>query len=89
MNKILYTQKDFYLIIKKNFRRIHYESGYSRAYVAEHVDLSFQAYSDMLTLSLIERYPSLETLRRMCNFFQVNIIEIFKVSEEEKEYQKN
>ena len=49
----------------------------------------FQAYSDMLTLSLIERYPSLETLRRMCNFFQVNIIEFFKVSEEEKEYQKN
>lgn len=48
MNKILYTQKDFYLIIKKNLRRIHYESGYSRAYVAEHVDLSFQAYSDML-----------------------------------------
>ena len=43
----------------------------------------------MLTLSLIERYPSLETLRRMCNFFEVNIIEFFKVSEEEKEYQKN
>ena len=49
----------------------------------------FQAYSDMLTLSLIERYPSLETLRRMCNFFQVNIIEFFKVSEEEKKKKKN
>ena len=38
-----YTQKEYYLLIKKNLRRIHYNSGYSRAQVAEGVDISFQA----------------------------------------------
>ena len=78
METIQYTQKEFYLLIKKNLRRLHYASGYSRAEVAEKVDISFQAYSDMLTLSLIDRYPSLETMRRFCLFFQVDIIEFFK-----------
>ncbi len=73
-----YNQKEFYLLIKRNLRRIHYESGYSRAQVAEGVDISFQAYSDMLTLSLIDRYPSLETMRRFCLFFQIEIFEFFK-----------
>jgi len=77
MNIIRYDQKNFYLLIKKNLRRIHYQSGYSREKVAEAVDISFQAYSDMLTLSLIERYPSLETLRKFCNFFEVDILEFF------------
>ena len=78
MESFQYTQKEFYLLIKKNLRRIHYNSGYSRAQVAEGIDISFQAYSDMLTLSLIERYPSLETMRRFCLFFHVEIIEFFK-----------
>ncbi len=80
--KSKYSQRSFYLIIKKNLRRLHYESGFSRAYVAEKVDISFQAYSDMLTLSLIDRYPSLETMRRFCIFFQVDIQEFFKFEEE-------
>ena len=78
MTNSKYNQKEFYLLIKKNLRRIHYEKNYSRAKVAESVDISFQAYSDMLTLSLIDRYPSLETLRRLCIFFQVEIDEFFK-----------
>mgnify|MGYP005779290343 CR=1 FL=1 len=78
MEKSKYTQKEFYLLIKKNLRRLHYQSGYSRAYVAEQMDISFQAYSDMLTLSLVDRYPSLETMRRFCLFFQVDISEFFK-----------
>ena len=78
MEGFQYTQKEFYLLIKKNLRRIHYNSGYSRAQVAEGVDISFQAYSDMLTLSLIDRYPSLETMRLFCLFFHVEIIEFFK-----------
>ena len=78
MEKSKYTQKEFYLLIKKNLRRLHYASGYSRAYVAEQMDISFQAYSDMLTLSLVDRYPSIETMRRFCLFFQVDISEFFK-----------
>lgn len=77
-----YNQKEFYLLIKRNLRRIHYESGYSRAQVAEGVDISFQAYSDMLTLSLIDRYPSLETMRRFCLFFHIEITEFFKPIDE-------
>ncbi len=73
-----YTQKEFYLTLKKNLRRIHENSNYSRAEVAEKIGISFQAYADMLTLSLVERYPSLETLRKFCNFFEVDIIEFFK-----------
>lgn len=77
-----YKQKEFYLLIKKNLRRIHYESGYSRAQVAEGIDISFQAYSNMLTLSLIDRYPSLETMRRFCLFFHIEITEFFKPIDE-------
>ena len=77
-----YKQKEFYLLIKKNLRRIHYESGYSRAQVAEGIDISFQAHSDMLTLSLIDRYPSLETMRRFCLFFHIEITEFFKPIDE-------
>ena len=78
MEEKKYNQKEFYLLIKKNLRRLHYQSGYSRAYVAEQMDISIQAYSDMLTLSLVDRYPSLETMRRFCLFFQVDISEFFK-----------
>ena len=78
MEEKKYNQKEFYLLIKKNLRRLHYQSGYSRAYVAEQMDISFQAYSDMLTLSLVDRYPSIETMRRFCLFFQVDISEFFK-----------
>ena len=74
MTNSKYNQKEFYLLIKKNLRRIHYEKNYSRAKVAESVDISFQAYSDMLTLSLIDRYPSLETLRRLCIFFKLKLM---------------
>ncbi len=84
-NKDTYKQKNFYLLIKKNLRRLHYNSGYSRDYVAEMVDITFQAYSDMLTLSLLDRYPSLETMRRFCIFFNVDIREFFKLETEEKE----
>lgn len=79
-----YSGSDFYLIIKTNLRRIHYESGKSRQQVAEDVGLSFQAYSDMLTLSLIERYPSLETIRKFCIYFDVDVSEFFRVIEVEK-----
>ena len=78
MEEKKYNQKEFYLLIKKNLRRLYYQSGYSRAYVAEQMDISFQAYSDMLTLSLVDRYPSIETMRRFCLFFQVDISEFFK-----------
>ena len=84
MNDIKYSQKYFYLIIKQNLGRLHYESGYSRARVAEEVGISFQAYSDMLTLSLIERYPSLETIRKFCNFFQVDVSSFFTVMNKER-----
>lgn len=84
--KNIYSKNDFYLLIKQNLRKIHKESGYSRAYVAEQIDISFQAYSDMLTLSLINRYPSLETLRKLCNLFEVEIEEFFKVEQKEKIY---
>ncbi len=78
-----YSQQEFYLRIKQNLRRIHYESGYSRPYVAEQINITFQAYSDMLTLSLIDRYPSIETIRKLCNFFQIEPTEFFKTVEEE------
>jgi len=81
-DKTLYSQKNFYLLIKKNLRKIHYESGYTRDYVAEKTGISFQAYSDMLTLSLIDRYPSLETLRKFCLFFNVGINEFFVFTED-------
>ncbi len=76
--EIQYRERNFYYLLKMNLRRIHDNSGFSRAYVAEKMNLSFQAYSDMLTLSLIERYPSLETLRKFCIFFQVEITEFFQ-----------
>ena len=83
--KEIYSQRAFYLLIKKNLRRLHYNSGYTRDYVAEKVDITFQAYSDMLTLSLLDRYPSLETMRRFCIFFNVDIKEFFQLEQNEDE----
>ena len=88
MNK-KYSQKDFYLLIKKNLRRIHEESGYSRAHVAEQINITFQAHSDMLTLSLLDRYPSIETIRKLCNFFEIQPSEFFQATAEENQLQKS
>lgn len=74
----MYKEKDFYLQVKKNLRNIQNSSGYSRAYVAEQIGITFQAYSDMLSLALVDRYPSLETIRRLCNFFEVEPICFFQ-----------
>ena len=82
--KVEYSQRKFYLLMKKNLRRLHYQSGFSRDDVAEKIDITFQAYSDMLTLSLLDRYPSLETMRKFCIVFEVDIREFF-VTIEEKE----
>ena len=79
-----YSQRSFYLLIKKNLRRIHYQSGYSRDYVAEKINITFQAYSDMLTLSLLDRYPSIETMRKLCVFFKIDIREFFTPIEEKE-----
>lgn len=86
--KFNYNQKEFYLLIKKNLRRLHAKSGFSREEVAEGVDISFQAYSDMLSLSLIERYPSLETMRRFCIFFKTEINDFFNITVLEDDSQK-
>ena len=49
------------------------------------IDLQFQSLADMHSMTLLERYPSLETLRRICIATNRDIDEFFKpIPEEEK-----
>lgn len=74
----IYEKEEFVKRIKYNLRRIIKEKNISVNDLSIMIDLQFQSVADMLSMTLIERYPSLETLRKICIATQTDIEEFFK-----------
>ena len=80
-----YEKDEFVRTIKYNLRRITKESNLTVNELSIMIDLQFQSLADMHSMTLLERYPSLETLRRICIATNRDIDEFFKpIPEEEK-----
>lgn len=80
-----YEKDEFVRTIKYNLRRITKESNLTVNELSIMIDLQFQSLADMESMTLLERYPSLETLRRICIATNRDIDEFFKpIPEEEK-----
>lgn len=80
-----YEKQEFVRTIKYNLRRITKESNLTVNELSIKIDLQFQSLADMESMTLLERYPSLETLRRICIATNRDIDEFFKpIPEEEK-----
>ena len=81
-----YERTEFIKTIKYNLRRITKENHLTVNELSLKIDLQFQSLADMESMTLIERYPSLETLRRICIATNTDIDEFFKpIPEKEKE----
>lgn len=74
----LYERNEFIRTIKYNLRRIIKRSNMSVSELSEKINLQFQSLADMQNMTLIERYPSLETLRKICLATNSDINEFFK-----------
>ena len=74
----LYERNEFIRTIKYNLRRIIKRSNMSVNELSEKINLQFQSLADMQSMTLIERYPSLETLRKICLATNSDINEFFK-----------
>lgn len=74
----LYERNEFIRTIKYNLRRIIKRSNMSVSELSEKINLQFQSLADMQSMTLIERYPSLETLRKICLATNSDINEFFK-----------
>ena len=80
-----YEKDEFVRTIKYNLRRITKECNLTVNELSIMIDLQFQSLADMHSMTLLERYPSLETLRRICIATNRDIDEFFKpIPEEEK-----
>ncbi len=80
-----YEKKEFIRTIKYNLRRITKENHLTVNELSIKIDLQFQSLADMESMTLLDRYPSLETLRRICIATNTDINEFFKpIPEEEK-----
>lgn len=80
-----YEKDEFVRTIKYNLRRITKESNLTVNELSIMIDLQFQSLADMESMTLLDRYPSLETLRRICIATNRDIDEFFKpIPEEEK-----
>lgn len=78
-----YEKQEFIKTIKYNLRRITKASGLTVNELSVMIDLQFQSLADMESMTLLERYPSLETLRKICIATNTNINEFFKPIPEE------
>lgn len=56
--------------------------------LSEKINLQFQSLADMQSMTLIERYPSLETLRKICVATNTDINEFFKPIPKDQEINK-
>ena len=80
-----YEKDEFIRTIKYNLRRITKESNLTVNELSLRIDLQFQSVADMESMTLLDRYPSLETLRKICIATNTEITEFFKpIPEEEK-----
>ena len=80
-----YEKDEFVRTIKYNLRRITKESNLTVNELSIMIDLQFQSLADMESMTLLDGYPSLETLRRICIATNRDIDEFFKpIPEEEK-----
>jgi len=80
-----YEKEEFVRTIKYNLRRITKESNLTVNELSIKIDLQFQSLADMESMTLIDRYPSLETLRKICIATNRDIEEFFKpIPKEEK-----
>lgn len=85
INSQFYERENFIKTIKYNLRRITKENNLTVNELSIMIDLQFQSLADMESMTLIERYPSLETLRKICVATNTDINEFFKpIPEEEK-----
>lgn len=84
MNKNFYEKEEFIKTIKYNLRRINKKSNMTVNELSVKIDLQFQSLADMESMTLLDRYPSLETLRRICIATNSDINEFFKPIPEEK-----
>lgn len=85
VNSDFYERENFIKTIKYNLRRITRENNLTVNELSIMIDLQFQSLADMESMTLIERYPSLETLRKICVATNTDINEFFKpIPEEEK-----
>ncbi len=84
VNNNLYDRKEFIRTIKYNLRRITKERNLTVNELSVMIDLQFQSLADMESMTLLDRYPSLETLRRICLATNTEITEFFKPIPEEK-----
>ena len=73
-----YEKEKFIRTIKYNLRRINKESKLTVNELSIKIDLQFQSLADMESMTLLNRYPSLETLRRICIATNTDINEFFK-----------
>lgn len=84
----LYERNEFIRTIKYNLRRIIKGSNMSVNELSEKINLQFQSLADMQSMTLIERYPSLETLRKICVATNTDINEFFKPIPKDQEINK-
>lgn len=84
----LYERNEFIRTIKYNLRRVIKGSNMSVSELSEKINLQFQSLADMQSMTLIERYPSLETLRKICVVTNTDINEFFKPIPKEQENSK-
>jgi len=73
-----YDKEEFIKTIKYNLRRINKESKLTVNELSIKIDLQFQSLADMESMTLLNRYPSLETIRRICIATNTDINEFFK-----------
>ena len=83
-NNNFYEKEQFIRTIKYNLRRINKESHLTVNELSLMIDLQFQSLADMESMTLINRYPSLETLRKICIATRTDINEFFKPIPEEE-----
>ena len=84
----LYERNEFIRTIKYNLRRIIKGSNMSVSELSEKINLQFQSLADMQSMTLIERYPSLETLHKICVVTNTDINEFFKPIPKDQENNK-
>lgn len=85
-NNNFYEKEHFIRTIKYNLRRINKESRLTVNELSIKIDLQFQSLADMESMTLINRYPSLETLRKICIATNTDINEFFKPIPEEENF---
>ena len=81
-----YDKKEFIRTLKYNLRRITKESNLTVNELSIKIDLQFQSLADMESMTLLDRYPSLETLRKICIATNTDIDEFFKPIPEKKDF---